>query len=119
VGIGLCPLEDNVFNQSKSNLKYLEFAANGLPVVASAVEPYAKSIIHGETGLLVAAGESWVDAINSVTDDMALAGYNAVRDSWSWQSENIKSVWMAAIKEAVAPNNVAVFFAQSSDMNRL
>lgn len=33
--VGIVPLEDNVFNRSKSALKALEFAAAGVPVIAS------------------------------------------------------------------------------------
>lgn len=36
----LIPLENNVFNQHKSNLKVLEAAAKGMAVIASRVHPY-------------------------------------------------------------------------------
>jgi glycosyltransferase involved in cell wall biosynthesis len=36
----LIPLENNVFNQHKSNLKVLEAAAKGMAVIASKVHPY-------------------------------------------------------------------------------
>jgi glycosyltransferase involved in cell wall biosynthesis len=37
---GVAPLVDNEFNRAKSDLKLLEYAALGLPAVASAVGPY-------------------------------------------------------------------------------
>ena len=40
--IGLCPLVDNQFNRCKSHLKYLDYGISGLPVMASAVEPYVR-----------------------------------------------------------------------------
>jgi glycosyltransferase involved in cell wall biosynthesis len=49
--IAIAPLADTKFNRSKSNLKYLEYSALGIPAVASDVEPY-KIIQHGITGLL-------------------------------------------------------------------
>jgi glycosyltransferase involved in cell wall biosynthesis len=43
----------NEFNRSKSAIKALEFAALGIPVVASAYGPYLDFVKHDETGFLV------------------------------------------------------------------
>lgn len=51
--IGIAPLEDNTFNRCKSNIKFLEYSACGVPVIASDVDPYSNTITEGETGLLV------------------------------------------------------------------
>lgn len=48
--IGLAPLTDSRFNRSKSNLKYIEFGAMGVPGVYADLEPYA-DVKHGVTGL--------------------------------------------------------------------
>ena len=40
VDFGIAPLEDNVFNACKSNIKMLEYTACGIPGVYSNVEPY-------------------------------------------------------------------------------
>lgn len=40
VDFGIAPLEDNVFNACKSNIKMLEYTACGVPGVYSNVEPY-------------------------------------------------------------------------------
>lgn len=50
--IGIAPLVDNHFNKAKSNIKFLEYSAMGIPTVASNVEPY-KIIEEGITGYLV------------------------------------------------------------------
>ena len=42
--IGLAPVVDSVFNRSKSDLKFLEYAARGIPVVASRTPAYEASI---------------------------------------------------------------------------
>ena len=47
----IAPLHDNRFNQSKSDLKVLEYAMIGLPVVASKVAPYSASVRHGRDGV--------------------------------------------------------------------
>jgi len=39
--IALAPLEDNAFNECKSNIKLLEYGINGVPIAASNVGPYA------------------------------------------------------------------------------
>lgn len=63
----VAPLAETPFNRCKSNLKYLEYAACGLPVAASRVAPYAETIRDGEDGLLVANDdESWFRAIESL-----------------------------------------------------
>ena len=42
--LALAPLEDNLFNQCKSNLRLLEYGACGFPVVCSDVRPYQGSL---------------------------------------------------------------------------
>jgi glycosyltransferase involved in cell wall biosynthesis len=51
VDVILAPLADSQFNRGKSNIKWLEATALGIPVIASELEPY-KDIEHGKTGLL-------------------------------------------------------------------
>ncbi|MBQ2832688.1 glycosyltransferase [Methanobrevibacter sp.] len=52
--IAIAPLvENNNINQSKSELKYLEYTALNVPGIYSDVGPYAKCISHGDNGLLV------------------------------------------------------------------
>jgi glycosyltransferase involved in cell wall biosynthesis len=50
--IGIIPLADNIFNRSKSNIKFLEYSAMGIPTIASDMEPY-KEIEQGKTGFKV------------------------------------------------------------------
>ncbi|HJV16853.1 MAG TPA: glycosyltransferase, partial [Bacillales bacterium] len=50
--IGVAPLTPNLLNQSKSYLKYLDYAALGIPGVYSELEPYKKVISSDFNGLL-------------------------------------------------------------------
>jgi glycosyltransferase involved in cell wall biosynthesis len=50
---GLAPLLDTRFNRSKTALKFLEYAALGLPSICSNVPVYCEAVRHEETGLLV------------------------------------------------------------------
>jgi SAM-dependent methyltransferase len=49
--IGLLPLEPTRFNQHKSDLKFIECAANGVAALASSTV-YGRTIAHDETGLV-------------------------------------------------------------------
>jgi glycosyltransferase involved in cell wall biosynthesis len=50
--IGVAPLRDNKFNRAKSNLRWLEYGALGIPCVASRVGHFAQTVDHGVDGLL-------------------------------------------------------------------
>lgn len=60
--IGLAPLCDNLFNRAKSNLRWMEYTALGVPVVCSRVEAY-KSIKHRKTGLFAIEQEEWYNGM--------------------------------------------------------
>ncbi|MFI5118811.1 MAG: glycosyltransferase [Thermoanaerobaculia bacterium] len=71
--VAIAPLEDNAFTRGKSDLKYLDYAALGIPGVFSDVHPYRGAVRHRETGLLAAneAG-AWADALEEIVTDAAL-----------------------------------------------
>ncbi len=50
--IGLAPLRDSAENRAKTNNKYREYAALGIPGIYSDMPVYASSVRHGETGYL-------------------------------------------------------------------
>lgn len=50
--IGIAPLIDNAFNRGKSNLRWLEYSALGIPTVASKVGHFAETVNHGVDGYL-------------------------------------------------------------------
>jgi len=63
--VAVAPLLNNLFNECKSNLKYLEYAMAGIPGIFSRVGPYRETIQHGITGILVDENteEQWLDAL--------------------------------------------------------
>jgi len=72
--IGLAPLCDTEFNRYKSDLKWLEYTALGLPVAASDRAAYA-AVQDGVTGRLVADDPSaWADAILELADGETASG---------------------------------------------
>jgi glycosyltransferase involved in cell wall biosynthesis len=66
--IGLAPLEINKFNNCKSNLRWLEYSALKIPTVATKIEPYEKSIVHGQTGFLCETAQDWIDNLSMLID---------------------------------------------------
>ena len=55
IDINLAPLEmNNIFCRAKSEIKFVEAAALGVPTVASQIDPFAAAITHGENGFLAA-----------------------------------------------------------------
>jgi Glycosyl transferases group 1 len=70
--IGLAPLADIEFNRSKSHLKALDYAAMGIPVIASDMEPYRDFIRDGETGYLVSTPDEWYQRLRELTSDAAM-----------------------------------------------
>jgi hypothetical protein len=105
--IGLVPLEDNVFNSCKSNIKYLEYAACGIPSVYSNVPPYTDSVIHEKTGMLsINSADAWYDAISNLIEKRDLANQIAAAahaDVWSRFSmrTNAKE-WLNIVEEIVS-----------------
>lgn len=67
--IGLAPLRDNKFNRAKSNLRWLEFAALGIPCIASNVGHFKETVRHGEDGLLASSPDEFAIHIQSLISD--------------------------------------------------
>ena len=69
----LAPIMDSAFENCKTNLKYREYAAFGIPGIYSDMPLYASSVKPDQTGLLVPNRiEDWVAALNRLRTDLAL-----------------------------------------------
>jgi tetratricopeptide (TPR) repeat protein len=69
--IGLAPLSDTPFNRGRSDVKFLEYAQNCVPVIASKGPAYS-AIIHGKTGLLAAALGDFAEHITQCIENPTL-----------------------------------------------
>lgn len=96
VEFNLMPLQNNVFANCKSELKYFEAAIVGTPSIASPSFTYAKVINDGETGY-IARSCSWDSVLHCALDH--LDGYRTMaelacrdaREKYAWfnQSDRI------------------------------
>ncbi|WP_426662766.1 glycosyltransferase [Rhodanobacter aciditrophus] len=92
--LALAPLEDNLFNACKSNLRLLEYGACGFPVICSDIVCY-----RGELPVTRVRNryKEWVDAIRMHTSDLDAAARmgdalrEAVRRDWMLSGDNLVS----------------------------
>jgi len=97
--LALAPVEQNLFNECKSNLRLLEYGACGFPVICSDVRCY-----QGD-GLPVTRVKNrfkdWVEAIRAHTNDLDAAARagdelrGAVLNGWMLEGENLEA-WRRA-----------------------
>lgn len=60
IDVGLAPLCDTEYNRCRSDIKFVEYASRGVVPVLSALAPYEKDVVQGETAFLFRApGELW------------------------------------------------------------
>lgn len=100
--IALAPLRPHVFNQSKSNLKALEAAALGIPVIASDCGPYPDFVEHGVTGFLVKRDHEWEKYLRDLTNDEGMRlemGAAARKKARDWTLEGNIDKWKVALTE--------------------
>jgi len=81
--IGLAPLEDTEFNNSKSCIKYYEYAAVGTPTLASDVLPYKTEVTY----LAKNTTEDWYKKLEKLIVDKDFREKLA-KDQQKWVKEN-------------------------------
>jgi len=70
--VNIAPLEPTIFNDAKSNIKYLEAATLHIPSVCSPTAEYLTTIQQSETGFLAATTAEWEEMLTRLVDDEAL-----------------------------------------------
>ncbi|WP_273162343.1 glycosyltransferase [Massilia timonae] len=88
----LIPLEKNIFNDAKSNVKYIECAAAGVAVIASDVAEYRHSIDHYENGLLAHSPSDWGNLLSEVYKNPEILQRLAMNGSKKVREEYVTSV---------------------------
>lgn len=69
VDINLAPLTDTVFNEAKSENKWVEAALVKVPTIASNIGSFATMIRNHETGVLCSTPYEWYREISHLLDD--------------------------------------------------
>ena len=103
--IGIAPIAYHVFNKSKSDIKALEYAALGIPVVASDFGPYAASVTHGVTGFLVKRPHEWGTYLGLLADDAQLREEMSINAKLWASTRTIQGnawQWELAYRETIA-----------------
>jgi glycosyltransferase involved in cell wall biosynthesis len=103
--IGLAPLADIPFNRSKSPIKAIEYGALGVPVIASALGPYADYVLDGVTGFLVRREHEWGRYLRMLVEDAALReemGRKAKEQAAEWTIQKGWTRWAEAYERVAA-----------------
>lgn len=94
--IGVIPTAPCLFNQCKSNIKYLEYSICGTVAVASDSYPYEQSIHQGTDGYIV-KNDKWLQILELLCEDASVREYVAtnakkkVLECGTWETG--KDVW--------------------------
>lgn len=97
--IGLAPVQRSTFTRGKSHVKCLEYAARGIPVIASDAEPYRDFVLHGVTGFLVRHEHEWLRYMSMLANDEGMRremGAKAREVAREWTIENGYKLWESA-----------------------
>jgi glycosyltransferase involved in cell wall biosynthesis len=103
IDIGLIPLVYNKHTLGKSDVKFLEYAMSGVATIAQNTPVYNKTIINGETGLLVgspdAMGYAVADLVRNDRQrrELAAAARQWVSEHRSMATQGV-SEWHAALE---------------------
>jgi hypothetical protein len=110
--IGVAPVLDDVFHNSKTNNKYREYGGCGVAGVYSNVRLYRACVTHGENGLLADnTAESWTACLESLIRDTTVRERivkAAQADVFSaYTFENAVTDWRRHLQQAISANTKA------------
>ena len=106
--LGLLPLVDNPFNQSRFPIKYAEYMAAGTPVLCSDIGECAR--ISNDFSWVIKSGktrEQWLEgfeeAVNLITNDqLPQVSLSTLKDILSWHSisKNLLEIYISELNRA-------------------
>lgn len=63
------PLNDNIYNRCKSDIKFLEISSAKKVGIFSGTRPYLDTIEHGKTGFIANSGQDWYTYLKLLIDN--------------------------------------------------
>jgi hypothetical protein len=99
--LAVAPLENNQFNDCKSNLRLLEYGSCGFPVICSNTRAFSESNLP--VSIVKNRYKDWIDAIRSHINDIenlksvGIDLRNKVREEWRLEYKSLnfwKSKWI-------------------------
>lgn len=105
--IGLAPLIQDPFNDSKSHIKWFDYSMIGIPTIASHVYPYykeingVKTIVEGDTGFFADSAQEWFDKMEDLINvpqkrkKVARNAYLYIKKHWQFRH------WIHLWKEVI------------------
>lgn len=119
--IGIAPLVDNAFNRGKSNLRWIEYSALGIPTVASNVGHFAETIHDGSDGMLCDTPEDFIQALESLITDTSkrkcMAKEAKARVFKDFNIDTTVKLYEKAFKEIIERGQVKRIAAGFKDSN--
>ena len=112
--ISIAPLENFVFNDAKSNIKYLEASITKVASICSPRAAFADVIVNGENGFLADSEQQWHEAFDTLIqnpelrDSMAQAAYRTVTETYSPQAIGSTQLASAVRFESAAKGKTKV-----------
>lgn len=103
--IGLCPLQPNDFKKAKSNLRRLEYAALGIPVLARKWGHLEDTVEHGKDGFLYETEQEFAQYLDilvknkELREDMGRHNYLTAKRDFSLES--VTKHYIEVLREAI------------------
>jgi processive 1,2-diacylglycerol beta-glucosyltransferase len=110
--LAIAPLEENAFTRCKSDIKFLDYGAVGIPGIFSRGPVYGNTVRHLETGYLADNDtQSWTEAFERMlTDDALRRKIAAGAREYTFSNRTLRqraTEWREAIFSIVARKNAA------------
>lgn len=117
IDIGIAPLEDNLFNETKSDIKWLDYTAVGAASLLSDVPPYYEAKRLGLAEVVASDTDSWVTALERLIDsaeyrqDLARRSYQYLCEVATQETQAYR--WVNILKQVLPEKLAAVFDSYS------
>ncbi|BAZ09916.1 putative glycosyltransferase [Calothrix sp. NIES-4071] len=110
--INIAPLKPNLFNDCKSEIKWLEAAVLGVPSLVSDTKMYLEILQDGEDVLIASTEQEWFEKLNQIVGDaeyrlhIALQAKQKALHEYhpTVMAENFQNILEKSIEEAVSQN---------------